>query len=368
MELELRYGYVKFISDTKSPTYILVCIEAMKKYFDEFKTIDQVIPELSMEYYDNLMVINCMPIKMLIAFKILVRFITMREVVCINDVDEQMNLLLLLCKLANKQQIHEILDSFDINCEVWVRFLDENFDAKNFFGEGQKINICTGIAEKYPELDKEKYLTFYGIPYFDNLPEYDMEHMTYYLSYKKLCKRGFPQKRVYDKISKNYYQTLVLGDKVLLFNRHDSEPITKKVTFKTDHDLSDDERNLDISNAQFMQLPSEIVKGSKIYNFATDIINVHFVNKIIPMRLVVSSYASYINGILKKYKSDYDRLKLDQKYMYVYHSAIEAAIKSFRKNFIYVPPTVEIFESLLENAHASDAIWSVTESNSNEFD
>lgn len=51
------------------------------------------------------------------AFKILVRFIVMREAVYINDVDEETNLLLLLCKLANKQQIHQILDSFDISCE-----------------------------------------------------------------------------------------------------------------------------------------------------------------------------------------------------------------------------------------------------------
>lgn len=65
MDLELRYGYVKFTSDTESPIYILVCIEAMKKYFDEFKMIDDMIPELSMEYHNNLVMINCMPIKYL---------------------------------------------------------------------------------------------------------------------------------------------------------------------------------------------------------------------------------------------------------------------------------------------------------------
>lgn len=108
--------------------------------------------------------------------------------------------------------------------------MDENFDAKNFFGEGQKINICIGIAEKYPNLDKTKYLIFYGIPYFEHLPEYDLDLITN-ASYKKLCKIRFPQKRIYDNISKIYYQIVVLGVKVLLFNRHDSKPIKKNNSY-----------------------------------------------------------------------------------------------------------------------------------------
>jgi hypothetical protein len=352
MDIEITYGYVKFISDTESPIYVLVCMEVMKEYFDEFKTIDEMIPELSMEYYNNFMVINCMPIKMLIVFKLLVKTIMTRKIVHIENIDEEINLLLLLCRLGNTGQIHKILKLFYINFEVWIRLLDEIFgDTRNFFYEEKRINICLDVSKHYPELDKAKYLSFYGIPYFDDLLGYGKDCYTYY-NIQASHHFSF-QRRIFDKISKSYYHLIAFGDKVLLFDRQDSDPIVKKrrsIRLKSSSSISlsssseDDEINLDIG---IIKLPQE----KKINNYAIDIIDVHFPDKIIPTQLVISgSYVTRETAFRQKYKFDYDRFKLDNRYSHIYDLEIKVAIEAYTKNHIYIPPTLARFESLLEES------------------
>jgi hypothetical protein len=374
MEAGLRYGYVKFVSDEfDSPTYVLVCIEAMKKYFDEFKTIDEMIPELTMEYYNNFMIINCLPMKMLQSFKILVRFATIREIIYLNDIDEEINLLLLLCRLANNEQIKIFLDQLDIRCDVWIRLTNENFDAINFLDEEQRMNICISIAKKYPESDKTTYLSFYGIPYFENLPDYGIDPKPF-TSYKNLCAHGFPQIRIHDRQSKSYYQTFIIGSKVLLFNPCGYQLVTKKTKplnmsdhFFSSESSSDDENESD-PNTQIIKLPKEKIEGSQINSYVVNVVDVYFSNKIIPMQMVESTRLNRIYIFHKKYMSDYDKLQLNKdKYLHVYKSESCAAAIAFRQNHIYVPPTRTKFESLLEDMKNEEPVCSPADTQKQDF-
>uniref|UniRef100_A0A6C0C9E6 Uncharacterized protein n=1 Tax=viral metagenome TaxID=1070528 RepID=A0A6C0C9E6_9ZZZZ len=351
MDIELRYGYVKFKSAVNPPIYIMICIDAMKKYFDEFKTFDEMIPELSMEYYNNLIVINQMPIEMLVAFKILVKFVTLREVVNITDVDEEINLLKLLCKLGNRQQIQEILNSFNIDCKTWVRLLDEDFDVKNFFCDRQKIQIYATVAY-YAESNKAKCLSFYGIPYFENLSEYDIK-------YAEFGKTSYPQNRVFDKTSNSYYLIDIIGDKVLLYNRHNPIATNKnlrrnrlKSSSESSSESSSDEDTNDL-NGGIIKLPTEIVQSQTIRNYTTNAVDVYFGNAVVPMLLVTSGPSLTRSWIFRdKYRSDYERLRLDSKVEPFYIYVENAAEEKFSKNHIYVPPVAEIFESLEGHSRA----------------
>jgi len=84
--------------------------------------------------------------------------------------------------------------------------IDENFDAKNFLKERHKIDICESVVKDYPDLESEIYLKFYGVAYFDNLPEYNMSSQ---------C-GIFPQKRILNRSSNSYHELKVIGNKIIL--------------------------------------------------------------------------------------------------------------------------------------------------------
>lgn len=353
MEIELRHGYVKFVpeDEEETPTYILVCIDVMKKYFEEFRTIDEVIPELSMEYYNNFMVINCLPMKMLLSFKILVRFVTMDEFTSIDNIDEEVNLLLLLCRLANKEQIAKILNSFEVRSEVWVRLMDENFDANNFLCEEQKIKICKLLGKDYPDLDKTKYLSFYGIPYFENAPVYTC------IDHEPHSHGDFPQMRIHDKKSKSYYQTLAFGDKVLLLNQQKYELYekTKRKLYDSDYffssesssdDNNDDESTSDTSR-RIIKLQREKIRGLKINNYVMDVVDVHFSDKITPMQLVESTGFNRSQIFFRKYAADYKQLQICTS-KNDYDLVMDKAYHAFKESHIYKPPTNTDFEQFVQ--------------------
>uniref|UniRef100_A0A6C0C6T6 Uncharacterized protein n=1 Tax=viral metagenome TaxID=1070528 RepID=A0A6C0C6T6_9ZZZZ len=356
METELRYGYVKFVSDQdEAPKYVLVCVDAMKKFFDEFKTIDEMIPELSMEYYNNFMIINCLPMKMLTSFKILVRFATIQETVHISDNKEGINLVLLLCRLANKQQIYEILNLFNIDCEVWVRLMNENFDAKNVLCEELKVNNYILMVEKCLNFDRVKYLSFYGVPYYENIPRssainYKKKSKSYD-SYNEICKKRFPQIRIHDKISKSYYQKVEIDGKVLLLNQQGYRLIDKsKGQLNTsDHlaDSSSDDDDTACTTSRIIKLPRETINRSPINNFVIGVIDVHFADKIIPMQVVESTYISRRGLFYGKYHDDFLKLQIAVATP-TYNSVFERAVRAFNDNHIYVPPAKAEFEQQMQ--------------------
>jgi len=359
MDVDLRYAYVKFISEDDSPPiYVLICIDVAKKYLAEFKIINKMIPELTMEYHNDFMVINCMPIKMLVAFKILMRFITMRESVHIDNIDEEINFLNLLCKLGNRQQIDEILDSFKIHNKTFIRLLDQDFDAKNFFTETRKINICISFAKYYPQLDKEKYLNIYGIPFLNVLPE----HENFFPSYKKFYQGHFPQIRIHDRRSKTYYHSIKLGNKALLFNPQGYNLAcwqTKKRMKKSQYDTSsssetDDERTSE-SNMRIIKLPREFIGGTKINNYVLDVVDVNFMNNIVPMEIVRSGCLGRAQIFKEKYKMDYEKLSLGPEMKRYYITAQRDAFIKYAQDHIYIPPKSEDFYSSSKRIIESDS-------------
>jgi len=347
MDVDLRYAYVKFISEDNSPPiYVLICIDVAKKYFAEFETIDEMIPELVMEYHNNnFMVINCMPTGTLSVFKILLRFVTTGNIVHIDDINEASNLIRLLCKLGNHRQINEILNSFDVQTETWLKILNENFDAKNFFDEERRFDIYMSIFKDYPKLNEKLYLNFLGIPYFENFHIYGTDvDSDMLMSYEELCGTQFPQVRVYDKISKIYYQTITLGYQTLLLNlqnykravRH-TRKINNKPASATSSESSSDNEITRIDE-QIIKLPQEIINGIRVNNFVMDTVNVHFCDRNIMMQMVMSGNVNRINIFERKYASDYDKLQLDEKFNLDYDSAISAAWITYKNTRIYKKP------------------------------
>jgi len=301
-----------------------------------------MIPELTMEYHNNFMVINCMPIKMMVAFKILMRFITLREVVHIYDIDEEINLLFLLCKLGNTQQIDEILNSIEISDQTWIRMLELNFDAKNFLTEKRRADICVDLAEQFPQFDKETYLLFYSVPFFNKFPGYE--------SYvRKNIYKIFPQIRIHDRKSKIYYQTNILDDKVILLNPQNYKLITKKRTENStssdygSEDSSTDDENMFDPNAQIIKLPRELIGGYIINNFIVNVVDVNFGNIFIPMEIVISQYKSRVHAFFAKYDADCARLSIKNTQNY-YDSVRNLALTRYLKNRTYVIPTAKDFD------------------------
>lgn len=60
---DLTYAYVAFDGDHSS-IYVMTCFDLLVENFDEFKTVRKMIPEMTMEYHNEFMLVNRMPISM----------------------------------------------------------------------------------------------------------------------------------------------------------------------------------------------------------------------------------------------------------------------------------------------------------------
>jgi hypothetical protein len=174
-----------------------------------------------------------------------------------------------------------------------------------------------------------------------------------YLASRHLCSKKFPQIRIYDNQSKCYYQTLPIDDnKVILFNRqnYNLTPRIIGLHLTSSNSSSDDEDDVFNPNTQIIKLPREIIGAKEINSFIINIVAVHFAGKIIPMYMVISTTENRMSIFYKKYKSDYDKLRLDKdKCANIYNDVVTNAAQIFYENHIYVPPTITEFESLLKN-------------------
>uniref|UniRef100_A0A6C0C9N2 Uncharacterized protein n=1 Tax=viral metagenome TaxID=1070528 RepID=A0A6C0C9N2_9ZZZZ len=342
MNPDLTYGYVKFVSNDSSPTYVLVCLEIMSRQFEEFKTIKAMMNEMQFEYCNDLKVLNHFPIEMLYVFKILVRYVTIQHMIPIDSIDEQTKLLHLLCKMANKKQINQILCSLKINPETWIRLLDEGFDAKNYLDTKHKIDICKFVAEN-ANLDEMIYINFLGLPYFENLADYEIMN---YVS--------FPRKRVYDKTTDTFYDILRVRNYVVLFGQNDHIPETR-IESSSNEDISNESNGDELDdlptnlNDHIIKLSWEMIRHNKIYNFLYDWIDVYFAGTIKRLILVESTNADRYTYFCVKYAADYNKIHPSGLLFKIgncpsslkFSRILGLAYKEFCRTKIYVSPTIE---------------------------
>jgi len=306
MSQDTTFAYIKFISDNSPPIYELVYLNVLLEHLEEFETICDTIKDLEMEYHNNFMIVNHLPMQTLPVFKILNQFLTTGTMIDIDSVDEQIMLLHLLCKFANKRQINNIMESIKLDPETWVALLNENFDAKNYFDETRNLEICKIISDNNPGLEEEKYLDFYGFAYFKNLPEY-------YISTTVIT--SFPQRRVRDKKSKDNYQLIAIGKKAALFNRQKNRPLpVRKDIFEMndiseidcgDSNSSSSSENEDReSTTSVVKLSKELIGGRRLNNFILNSIDVYFADRIDKMLLIETTpYDRYhVNDMYKSKK------------------------------------------------------------------
>uniref|UniRef100_A0A6C0C7X6 Uncharacterized protein n=1 Tax=viral metagenome TaxID=1070528 RepID=A0A6C0C7X6_9ZZZZ len=306
-EIMKDLAYIKFASDDL-PIYEPINLGLFSERFEEFMTIRDMTKDLEMEYYNEHMIVSYQPISMLSAFKNLKKicdFADESEFVTIESIEEEIKLLELLCKWGNKEQIEHIMNFIIFEEELWVTLLDKNFDAKNYFSEERNLNICKIIYENHPELNEETYLHFYGFAWFDNSPKYliNSSHNV-----------GLPKRRVRNKMTKDCYDVVGIGKKVILLNRQKFQPLPEvKSLFDTDDftsmhfscsedSSSSDEENITTVNFRAIKLSKELINGQKINNFIIDVVKVHFAYNIVDMQLIETTNLSR-NSVNVTYKS-----------------------------------------------------------------
>jgi len=293
---DLTYAYIAFDGDNCS-IYVMTCFDLLVENFDEFKTIRKMIPEMTMEYHNEFMIVNRMPISMLPSFKILMMMITLNKAV---DISDQINFLLLLFRLGNCGQIKKFLEFADIRGDTWRSLMNVEIDVKDFFDDEQKYYICMAMKSRFPEIDDTTYLSFYGVPYAMRTPGLSLlrisvkefvqygdmyeqfvsklfELLPYESKYfPKIKKLNFPQKRMYDQESDSYYQYETFGDKILLLQ-------PRKATVATMAQLGGKRT---VPMAAFKE---EYIFDKIVENFMYDTINIMHRDRIIKMYLVYST-------------------------------------------------------------------------------
>jgi len=306
-------------------------------YFDEFKIFSETIQELENEYYQGLIIINYLPMKALLAFKTLNRFAHTQIMIYDKSDEEQIELLRLLCKFANKQQIEKILELLVFNDAIWLKIMDENFDVKDYFSNGEKVTICNVIAKMNPNLEKEKYFSYYGLFWFQNLPKYNIS------TSKK--DHGVPQKRIYDKISQTNYLMTVMDDKIILSNPLKHVPITKnpkRFYLQSDSESDEDEQDLISDKMILSKLSQECINERIFHNFIICDVNVHCANNNIVMQLIETTEDDGYRTFVRTYRNDFRKLYAGKNNSLLeYMSSISDAWKKYSTTGIYVPPTIK---------------------------
>jgi hypothetical protein len=177
-----------------------------------------MIKDLEFEQHNNLMVISCLPIYFLRAFKILNKFACTQTIVHEKSIDVQIELLHLICRLANQKEIYRLLRLMTFDDDVWIKMLDERFDVINYFYEDKRVKICEIIAKKDAQLNCKKYLNFFGIKWFPNAPKYRIPETAHIVHENE-------QKRIYDKMSQTNYLLKFIGDNLILHSPRKYTPI-----------------------------------------------------------------------------------------------------------------------------------------------
>jgi len=157
-----NFGYVKF-EDEISPVYKLVNIHIVTNWFHEFETSFNTFADIGFEMYDEYRIINYQPKTNFFIFEKLYDHVHILKVPVFVSIDEQINFIDLLCKLADKKKLNQIIKSIEFNPYVWSILTTMNFDAKNFFDEHVKVLACF-FACHHSATDKIIHiLNFYGV-------------------------------------------------------------------------------------------------------------------------------------------------------------------------------------------------------------
>lgn len=359
---DLTYAYVAFV-DENSPVYVMTCLDLLVENFDEFKTIRAMIPEMTMDFYNGIMVVNRIPKSMLSVFNTLMRMAMFNKVINVNATD-QISFLLLLFRLGNKAQIKKFLGLTDIYCSTWKLLMDVDIDVTDFFDDEQKYTICMAIKSSFPEIDDAVYLSFYDVPYATR--SYDFEYLRrigvsefvqwggslereirksfglpHELEYHpKIKQLDFPEKRVYDKESDSYYQCEKFGDKILLLQ-------PRKATVATTAQLGG------LQAGKMPAFEKEYIFNNIVENFIHCAITVTHRGKTTEMYLVYST--THGAGCILKNRirvdCDTDLIKYDQYYAdYVFGRMCAKMLA----NGVYIRPTQESIDIQFEDARNRD--------------
>jgi hypothetical protein len=81
--------------------------------------------------------------------------------------NEQVELLELICKLATPDKISKIIGKIKFDSSLWLFLPSLNFDAKNYFDDNAKIIICDTVRDLIPKSDENKFFDFYGLYWFE---------------------------------------------------------------------------------------------------------------------------------------------------------------------------------------------------------
>jgi len=217
----LTYGYVKFTSETdkNDVVYELVCIELMNEWFEEFRTINEMLGDMELERHNGFVVVNYLPKSMHYVFNVLNHHLTLAHGIKINFVDDQIMFLCLICKIADKDMIDRILKDTEseIKLKTWKNIVGEPIDIKNCFDEKMRLEIYRKIYLTQTTEQNKKFLDFYGLCWFDHNNKHNIyiHHKT--AKYDTMCKMYFRQHRVFDGINKIFYKIMILGNIAVLF-------------------------------------------------------------------------------------------------------------------------------------------------------
>uniref|UniRef100_A0A6C0C7E0 Uncharacterized protein n=1 Tax=viral metagenome TaxID=1070528 RepID=A0A6C0C7E0_9ZZZZ len=218
-KVKLTYGYVKFTAEDENDEYEFVCIELMNEWFDEFRTINNMLADMEVERYNGLVVVNYLPKSMHYVFNVLNHHLTLAHGIKIKLVDDQIMFLHLICKLADKEMINRIFEDteLELDLETWKKLVDEQIDAKNCFEEKMKLGIYRKIYQSQKPKMNIKFLEFYGLPWFNHNNKHKIYVHYKFAKYDTMCNMYPTQHRVFDETNEIFYKIMILGGKGVLF-------------------------------------------------------------------------------------------------------------------------------------------------------
>jgi len=158
-----NFGYVKFESEIE-PLYTLVNIQIVTTWFQEFETSIETFADIGFEFNGNYRIINYQPIANYVIFEKLYQYVHICKAPNFASTHEQINFIQLLCRLANKDKLNEIIKGIEFDPYVWPTLMSLEFDAKTFFDDHVKILACFFTVHLSPTKDNWKnILNYYGV-------------------------------------------------------------------------------------------------------------------------------------------------------------------------------------------------------------
>jgi len=228
------FGYVKFEDDT-APLYKMVKISTVIEWFSEFETSIETFTDIGFDEYNGLHVINYQPLANFAIFGKLYDFIHLFKMPLFESIDEEVNFITLLCKLATKDKLNSIMERVCFNPYTWLALMKMNFDAKNFFSERVKILASFFSLQLSGSDNHVPILNYYGLSWTHRSNKLNVSSMSQIVSSSKSREsmwESFDGLQIVVLCDKNKFahKLVALNDKVIvLFDKH---PYVPPPTFK----------------------------------------------------------------------------------------------------------------------------------------